>query len=737
MLRIIEETFKNDDTYKIIEFVGAGTGGFVVKALHTRLNKEVVLKQIKDEDGGFSLEYRRAETDLLKTLKHSYLPQVLDFIEREVKVKVNIKNEDEIEVEVEVIAKDGVKVAGKDEEKDAVKAEEGVKRIKLYFTVMDFISGSDLSKVAEDGRKFRYKEIVNIGVQLCEAVEYLHNCKPPIIHSDIKPGNVMLNKNGDICLIDFNVSLVFDKNSTVIGGTPGYAPPEQLGIPLSTIRAGISGKLPVGQVQLAISERSDIYSIGASLYFMVTGETPACNYKVVPIDAAKYKVSDGLVHIIAKAMALEPSKRYKNVSEMLYALRNIGKLDKRYKALKIRRIAVTAAAAVLMFACASMSRLGSKRLVEEREEKYLGYVSKISENVEHGEYSAAKELIEKASQLEPSRIDPYYNTEKIMYANNEYEECMAYPDTVLIPEVMVNSKNPWNIRSEMFEMAADSAFELEEYAKAVTLYEKTLFFNDTITDCYRDLCISYARSGDIPRAEYSLKRAKDNNVSDDSIELMQGEISVAKGDFAAAYESFNNAIKLTENDYVRFRALLACDNAAAAEEENSGEVTLKMIEMISGQIDNVAEEYSTTVTEMLAGDCAKYAELSGDTEYYEKAAECYGKLLDNDKLGYSLMKNYFNILFSKLKSYDKCDPLLDKMSAVNPGDYWVEMSRSYLYISIENGISDHLKRDYSKAYASYLKAVEQYKIFTQNGKTDPNMDSLTSAINELRSFGWI
>lgn len=673
--------------YRVVDVIGKGGFGYVYKAYHTRLQQDVVIKQIHRVSKGVS---NRTEADVLKRIKHTYLPQVHDFIEQ-----------------------DGT-----------------------AFTIMDFVTGTDIEKLMRHGRKFSQKECVKIAVQLCEAVKYLHSCDPPIIHSDIKPENIMLTENGDICLIDMNVSLIFDSSVSLIGGTPDFAPPEQFGVPLSEIRNGVSKLTLIKKDTPKIDERSDVYSIGASLYYIALGKTPAIDYSSNPAaDFAAAGISDSLATIVAKAMSLNPARRYKSASEMLTALNNIGKLDRRYKLLRLQRAVVTAFCAATVFLFISISRLGYVRMKDEHEDKYQTYVLQIENCIRQEDYDLAEDTIAAAKELEPSRIEPYLNEAKLLSINRDYEECMEYPSRYLTPDISNNEKNDDEDFAQIYEIAANGAFELEFYKEAIQSFQQALRFSPKSVECYRDMTISYARLGDINSAEESLEKAMNLGISDDRLSLMQGEISAAKGEFSKAFESFRNAIGTTNNDYVRFRALLACDNAAIA--NNKLESSMHMIILLESEINNVSAEYSGTVREMLANEYAICGQLLEDDEYYRKAADCYEKLLDERILSYQLEKNYFNILFSQLGEYEKCGDLLDKMQTENPSDYWVLMSRAYLEITVQNQISDQTKRDYRTAYESYLQAEELYKNYTQNGKSDPNMDTLRASIDSLKNYGWI
>ena len=211
---------------------------------------------------------------------------------------------------------------------------------------------------------------------------------------------------------------------------------------------------------------------------------------------------------------------------------------------------------------------------------------------------------------------------------------------------------------------------------------------------------------------------------------MQGEISAAKGDTLKAYECFVNVTEITDDDYIRFHALLVCDKTMIADSGDVKANAQKMIDLIQSQLKKVAPEYTEIVSEMLANEYAR-------AESYDKAAEVYEGLLKNGTLGYSLQKNYFNLLYSKLQSYDKCLELLSSMSSMNPDDYWVDMNECFVRISVENAKVNQTERDYSAAYASYKTADRKYKMFTINGKTDANMDVLRESIKELKAYGWI
>jgi serine/threonine protein kinase len=172
------------------------------------------------------------------------------------------------------------------------------------YIVMEFIEGEPLHKVMEK-RKFSVDEIVKLGVEIADALDYAH--QRGIVHRDIKPSNVLIRTDGRIKITDFGIAHIEDLKKTQTGdilGTPLYMSPEQVkGLP--------------------IDGRTDLFSLGIVLYELSTGERPfkgenrdAIFHAIVkenPVEPSKINaaVPKTLSQIIMKCLGKNPEKRFK------------------------------------------------------------------------------------------------------------------------------------------------------------------------------------------------------------------------------------------------------------------------------------------------------------------------------------------------------------------------------------------------------------------------------------------
>ena len=177
-----------DGIYQIVREIGKGGTGVIYLGYHLRLQKQVIIKRIKDNAAGRMNV--RAEADILKRLHHTYLPQVFDFL----------------------IVGSGI------------------------YTVMDYIPGHDLQYYLDNGYQFPESTIRLWMAELCDVLDYLHSQNPRILHSDIKPANIMITPEGHVCLIDFNVSLDGETSKELQGISVNYAAPEQYQIGRASCR---------------------------------------------------------------------------------------------------------------------------------------------------------------------------------------------------------------------------------------------------------------------------------------------------------------------------------------------------------------------------------------------------------------------------------------------------------------------------------------------------------------------
>lgn len=129
-----------------------------------------------------------------------------------------------------------------------------------FYLVMDYIEGKTLFELIKtaQGRPLPVAQVLSYAMQLCDVLDYLHSRQPAIIFRDIKPSNIMVKPGGQIFLIDFGIARFFkegQQQDTVLLGSPGYAAPEQHGLSQT-------------------NQRTDIYGLGATLHYCLTGRDP-------------------------------------------------------------------------------------------------------------------------------------------------------------------------------------------------------------------------------------------------------------------------------------------------------------------------------------------------------------------------------------------------------------------------------------------------------------------------------
>ncbi len=272
---LLERGVLLNNRYRIVDILGQGGMGSVYRAIDENLGLEVAVKDNLFTTDEYARQFRR-EALILAGLRHPNLPRVTDHF---------------------IIHGQG------------------------QYLVMDFIEGEDLRERMERIGVLPDEDVITIGSAVCEALAYLASRKPPIIHRDIKPGNVKITPQGHIFLVDFGLAKTLDSSQETTTGaramTPGYSPPEQYG----TART---------------DHRSDIYSLGATLYAALTGAIPEDalaramdQTELTPIRQYNPRVSRKLASAMEKALAVRPDDRFQDAADFKQALLNASSFSRR------------------------------------------------------------------------------------------------------------------------------------------------------------------------------------------------------------------------------------------------------------------------------------------------------------------------------------------------------------------------------------------------------------------------
>lgn len=364
-----------DGKYKVLSKIGQGGMSVVYLALNERANKTWAIKEVrKDGTQDFTTVKQGliAETNILKSLSHRYLPSIVDVIDDD----------------------------------------------ETFLIVMDYIEGKSLNIVLKESMEkdqlpISVENVITWGIQLCDVMYYLHTRTNPIIYRDLKPANVMLKPTGEISLIDFGTARVFktgNSEDTTCLGTPGYAAPEQYG--------GNGQSCP----------QSDIYCLGATLHHLITGRNPAATpFNFPPITECRPTLLEetprelrntvlGLEMIIEKCTQYHPENRYENCAQLKYDLEHPEELGKPYRKKQRNKIILFGASAAISLIFGGIS-LGGMLMAKKTETTGYDYY------LESAEISTGTEKLnnyQKAVDLNPSEEEAYLKILDSVEEDNQF-----------------------------------------------------------------------------------------------------------------------------------------------------------------------------------------------------------------------------------------------------------------------------------------------------------------------------
>ncbi len=600
-----------DNLYCIIREIGSGGMGVVYLGYHLRLNKYIVLKKIKDSEQNINL--LRNEVDTLKGLHHSYLPQVYDFVSYGGNV----------------------------------------------YTIIDYIEGFDLKYYINSGFQFTEGQLIKWLKQLCEVLDYLHSHNPQVLHSDIKPANIIITNSGDICLIDFGVSLY--NSNEVIGLSRNYSSPEQF-YNYECLKNGMVSEIPV-------DSRTDIYSLGATFYHIMTHQMPSItNYPPPPVSNFNTGYSKQLQNIVQKAMAYRPADRFQSARQMLKAVDDMKKAGSRYKGYVLVQLLTSLLSVILVVAGIMFISNGvNKDISSAFQADYSQFAGLVSQG--------SSEIGEKGREI----------------LNNPDYNGLADNDT----------------RAEILHAVGDYYFDAGDYYNAAYNYSECLGYKKSEL-YYRDYVMALIMDHRIDEAKTEIGVIQSEYPQSPVVPLLDAETAYMTGDYEKAVSIIDAALPAvsgdTENTYTAY--VIKGKSYSALDQSD------KAIEAFEAAKQ---QKETPSILRSLGDERIKNASKNNLQFEYKNAFDCFYTISEKYFLNTDDVINLAQsaMLAQEISQYDYCKKKLIEETGKK------EDCRVYMILSI---LSDATADNQTEAYLK--KSRELYESLSYEEKGYISSESL-------------
>lgn len=635
------------DRYEIIAEIGRGGMSCVYLAKDKMLGSYWAVKKVISSKGKDIKAFWK-EVELLSGLNHADIPRIVDRIEFE----------------------------------------------GSNYVVMDFVDGASLGKkVLAEGPQPE-SAVVEWAKMLCDVLEYLHTVRSsPIVYCDLKPDNIMLTKAGRVKLIDFGIAKECVKGTVYRGeavGTKGYAAPEQY-----------------RDASNVLDERTDIYSFGASLAYILTGVTPSKPPNgVQSVRGLDPKLSEGIDYIISKCTKDDPEQRYHDFGEVRADLNSINELTGSYRRKMRNRLLSFSLSSAACLLCLIPALVGYSAVQAQRSDNYQHYYQQAAVSLQNGDNDGAAQNYIKAIENKPELVEPY-----LLYFNSILPRANDENFGTLTKNAIDIMKNSYldNKRSDMYK----------DPEIAYQVMKKCIEVNDPAYADYALKCIELLKE----------KEHKTQELAYYEILALNGAKSFETQDFESIGNALEELVRYTDENPLptddrleNYYAVMKLYSEYPTEFENAYdnvyELGVKAKGLIDKSMDSERSEFTSIIPmyELTASGLYNSAISEIDTEKkserFLKSLEWFGYLGDiNVELSEQLWlkkANAYRNLFELERDgqyLQKAVEELEKMMTRYPDSFSAQVILSMSYLDEESGKSE-AQRDFTKAVESYRKAEQ-------------------------------
>lgn len=683
--------------YRILQPIGQGSIGTVYLAYHENLKKYVVMKKICSAK--LDPDKYRNEVDILKSLHHRYLPQVYDYVQM-----------------------DG-----------------GI------FTVMDYIPGYDLKTYCDYGWQFDEQCLTRWFLQLCDVLDYLHTRQPKILHCDIKPANIMVTDKGDVCLIDFNVSLDEGHSGQLAGLSPAYASPEQL-------RKAQIARQGKNSSHIRLDERSDIYSVGAVFYELMSRLSPKVRREEgIMLKDMELPYSGAFIRIIDKCMMIDRSRRFKSVVQITRALGHKERWSGQWRRLMAASWILDGAFFLSCLLGICLIIFGWRQIQQDN------FFTRYDQYMEQ-----AFVLYEQVQDMD--QIGSFMENGLELLNDDGYKPFLdKYPGQ----------------KANLLYCIAQAAMAEEDYISAQRYLEAAASCDPENADLFRDLAICEAKCNELAAAQGTLAKAIKLGLPESDAALVYAQMAYLEGDYSKAYLLAVKAAQTIEGagktgadsssskkasgsiagdsflvSQAAVLAVSACDrlgnysegfeftktmvkNTRGAEKylwlQKGGELCVMAFEQEGGSQAG-GQRGSGTNTQNASGTNGQSHTVDKNSFALE-GISCYEQL---KSAGCAGLTDLYNLayLYENTGQLKKCKALLEEMSEEYPENYEITAQLAYIYYRIENDLPLS-QRDYLSVARLYEKARELCLAAGGSLERSAQLLQLKEIIEELKAKGWL